>query len=124
MARKIECDRCKRVRPGKYYRVSVVVAEHFDDGIEGKCDDMTKIIIEDCCEHCLKTITKCVTLKKKRPSRPRKKTSARRAKKTTRKVSKKDETTTFDATQASIADLPTPSGKPSKPVVPPAPEVP
>ena len=108
MARKIECDRCNRVRPGKYYAVSLGVAEHPDrleDGVEHR-DDVT---IEDCCEHCLKTITKCVTLKKKpRKAKPKGNTKSR-----ARKSRGKADTQ---------AELPTPNGAPAKPSVPPPPE--
>ena len=111
MARKIECDRCKRSRPGKYYAVSLGVAEHpgkLEDGVEHR-DDVT---IEDCCEHCLKTITKCVTLKKKtRRAKPKGGNATQRARKP-RKA----------AGASGQAALPTPNGAPAKPAVPPPPE--
>ena len=128
MARKIECDRCKRSRPGKYYAVSLGVAEHPDkleDGVEHR-DDVT---IEDCCEHCLKTITKCVTLKKKqRRAKPKGNANPRKreARKTAR--SGRDEKALArlkaeaDRLESKQSALPTPNGAPAKPSVPPPPE--
>lgn len=111
-----KCDRCGRARPGKYHRVQLQTAEQDNEGAAER-----DIEIPDCCETCLNTITKCVTLKKKpRKAKPRGNAKPRQRK--PRGKSNSQRTDDFDANANTQSTLPTPNGAPVKPSVPPPPE--
>lgn len=116
-----KCDRCNRIKPGPYYYVRVVFEIQ-----EDVSDDKHVVEIVDCCAKCRATIEQRVTLKKrKRKPKTGKKTGSnaaqRKKKKTAQKVSGK-KAETFDTAQPMLADLPTPSGQPAKPVIPQPPQ--
>lgn len=115
-----KCDRCGRVRPVKYFYVSLTVAEQSNTGDPQNEENTT--VISDCCEHCLNTITKCVTLKKKpRKAKPRGNAKPRQRK--PRKTTDASSVKTVGPVEAGgQAALPTPNGAPAKPTVPPPPE--
>lgn len=81
MSRKIECDRCKRSRPGRYYRVTIIEIEH------GKEDKPKEFTIEDCCEACLEILRRTATLKRRgrKPAKKKKTGVAKKKNKTTKK---------------------------------------
>lgn len=108
-----KCDRCGKARKGKYFYLSLSVAEQADAGDLPNEEDETewcRTAIQDCCESCRKTIEKCVGLKKKpRKAKPRGNAKPRGK---------------ADAQEQSSgqSELPTPNGAPAKPSVPPPPE--
>lgn len=106
-----KCDRCGRARPGKYYRVTLTVTEQAEvPEDEPNPEEIEEI--QDCCEGCRKTVTKCVTLKKKpRKTKPKGNDASPRKRKPRKPA---------DNGQAA---RPVPNGSDAKPDVPPAPEV-